>query len=1105
MIRIVVAAVWLLAGLSLCSAEEPIIGADWTMETGAATGPPVPLPSAAAAQSVLVTVGGQVLLIDPSGRQTAAMKLDRPAAAEAVAGVLWKDHRTGIIAVDLWGSVYCFNLQGQRLWKYSRESNMGSYRLPVLADLDGDGAPEILLTDSLGYLIVLDTNGHLKLEVRATHYRLSPPVAGDVDGDGKPEILFATEDRELISINHRGEVLWTRQLAGRFGRSMPLVADLNGDGRYQLLIPSSYVQFKPGIWALDARTGGQLWKADSQLQTYQSTAIADLDGDGNNEILFGDKNTRVYCVNTQGKQLWSTQLDGRGIFFAPAVADLEGNRQATIFQVVRDAGENGKSLYALNARGEILQSVALPGGGANSPSLVRFQGQAEVKLLVNTRGGKLACYRLSQSPGRARMLWASVRGSGDGSGFFASAKASRQTAARPAPLPAAERREAVEGVNDVPTGALPQGAVASLRTVAPDGTVQARIIRNDADAFRVNGNFTAAAPGRYKVSLTVLEANGNRVTARREFDYALAPAFAAIRRRQARFESQARSLGAKLGSRADLRDWAIAETRALLSFAESTRTASAFNDLRAAHRYYTSLLERLAADPPVADAVVYAIADPWTELDAAAFLKSSPPPPNRIAVRMVGNEYESAAFTLTNLQTRTASFRIAVDAIGSVPSPKVVAVREVPLVTNAYPRQPAEDVLPKLGEGQLIRLGPLETRKVWLTICSRELAAGDHHTPIRIGDLASPREPLQAGLDIHVANVRLPDKRSYREQNWLYFPGGQPDNDLENSTYVDALDHGINVFNLSPITLRVDTEGNVQSAALAAHDRMIAKLRGHVLFLIMGSVNVEWPKGYQPAPALEEKTYGRAIRWYSAHMKRLGLNYSDYALYIQDEPGLMGYDKNYQRWMTNLKRIKAADPEIHLYADPAGGAKPEILKPVAHLLSIIQPDLHLIREDPAGMKSIAASAQYWQYEAPADQRHLDPLGFYRMKPWVSYQMGMTGGGYWVYQSTPFWFLDPNLGTEYGSVYPTASGPVTTKRWEASRDGIEDYELLTMLHNRAANSPEAQKLLEDAVAFVTAGQQNVSDISRQLRSYTPDFKTWMEYRERIVTMLERLSQ
>jgi hypothetical protein len=124
-------------------------------------------------------------------------------------------------------------------------------------------------------------------------------------------------------------------------------------------------------------------------------------------------------------------------------------------------------------------------------------------------------------------------------------------------------------------------------------------------------------------------------------------------------------------------------------------------------------------------------------------------------------------------------------------------------------------------------------------------------------------------------------------------------------------------------------------------------------------------------------------------------------------------------------------------------------------------------------------------------------------------MGMTGGGYWVYSSTPYWFADSSAGTEYGSVYPTDRGPVTTKRWEASREGIQDFELLSLLKQTAQQCPlagrqEALKLLDDAVAFVTHGQEKVTDISRHVRAYTPDYERWMQYRLALIRMQEKLA-
>jgi hypothetical protein len=75
--------------------------------------------------------------------------------------------------------------------------------------------------------------------------------------------------------------------------------------------------------------------------------------------------------------------------------------------------------------------------------------------------------------------------------------------------------------------------------------------------------------------------------------------------------------------------------------------------------------------------------------------------------------------------------------------------------------------------------------------------------------------------------------------------------------------------------------------------------------------------------------------------------------------------------------------------------------------------------------------------------------------------------------------------------------VTTKRWEASRDGAEDFELLWMLR---ARKPESA-LLKEAVAFVTKDQDQASDIARQLQPFRPDYAQWMKYRQRLLAELE----
>ncbi|MEN6602279.1 MAG: FG-GAP-like repeat-containing protein, partial [Bryobacteraceae bacterium] len=927
---------------------------------------------------------GKVVVISPRGEKLAGMEMDLTPAGTPVAG------QGKIFAADAGGSIYAFDVSGKRLWKHERvERSGGGFNYPVLADVDGDGAAEVMMSGSRGTLYAVDTRGRLRLEVHDTNYRVTTPAGGDINGDGRTELVFGSEDNEIYALTGDGRLLWSRRIEGtRFGRALPLIADIDGDGRYEVLVSTPFVGPGPGLYALDGVTGRVRWKAPSRMQSYNSTVMADLNGDGRNEILFGDKNTSLYAVDSGGRLLWNRQLDGRGIFFAPAVADLNGDGQATVFQVVRASGANGKSLYALNGKGEVVDELALEGGGGSSPVLVRFKGESDLKLLVLSASGKLLCYRLPQRTGAARILWQGTRNDSSNTGFVRSAVAAQR-------------------VLTPPSKAGPGETHIGAREVTTDGTIRLRII-------------PAGMPEQ--------------------------PGFEPVRVRRG------------------------------------------------------------------VPAAVWQIANPWPSFQEARLSAATGGSANRVEVAMLGNEYESAAIAVTNLRNDRATLRIECGAFVSdgkktTPAKKVIEFREAPLVMAESTGRPVEDVLPMLGEGQLVWLGPNETRKIWLTFRSRDLDAGTHRATLKIGDLLSVDAPLSVTVEVKVHPVRLPEKRVYRHGNWLYLAGIQ-DPDLRDAVMKDALEHGTNVFNVPSCSVQVNERGVIGAASTEPHDTLVKALRGKAFFMVGGSVGLAWPKGFKPEAALERRAYADAIRWYGQHMKALGVGYREWAFYTMDEPGLMGRDASWERWVEGVKRIKSADANVQIYANPAGGARAELLSEASGLIDVWQPDLHLVREQPEALSRIFSRGQYWHYEAPADQRNLDPLGYYRMKPWVAFQMGMTGGGYWVYQSSSFWFFDRNLPVEYGTVYPTDKGPVTTKRWEASRDGAEDFELLWMVRESAkARRDElgraALALVDEAVRFVTKGQEQVSDISRQVRPYTPDFRQWMEYRAGLIDMAVRL--
>ncbi|MCC6394111.1 MAG: PQQ-binding-like beta-propeller repeat protein [Bryobacterales bacterium] len=1073
---------------------------EWSVNLGApAVGPAVSVGAVGSTSALAVALAnGRIAVYSPEGAKLREMRLDLGPGSSPVS-----DGRN-VYAADVFGSVYCFDESGARVWKYSREDWYGSgYNNLVLADIDGDGMREVLVATQRGNLYAIDSHGAPRFELKVTNFRLSSPAVGDVNGDGLPDIVFSNDDGEAYCVNGKGDIEWVfRVEEGRFGRTLPVIADADKDGRYEVYFGTPFGGQATGIYALDGMTGKLRWRAKSLLQTYNSIVVADLNHDGRNEILYGDKNTRVFAVDGAGKPLWDRQLDGNGIFFAGAVADLEGGRPL-LLQMARGVGANGKSLYALDGQGAIVDAAPVDraephaAGGSSSPLLCRFRGTSSVELVV-TAGGKMLCYRPPQKPG-ARILWPGARNDAVFSGFVPSTAKTPVRAAGRSSRPAAGGASvgALAGKNQIAVPQPPAHAMASVRIIDPGGAVHLTFLRKG-DAMAAN--FTADRTGSYRATVQWIDTVSARTLRSEEKIYVLDAAHSEDARRLRAFEEEARKLRASLGGHGELAEHFLAMAR---GFQEKKREE---------RDYWLSLLRYTARTHPAQTLRVEQIANPWPDLDAAALLdRAAGASSNRVRVHMIGNEYESAAIALVNLAPRDVTVRIEAgpftgESGTKVAGHEVVELRAAPPIRRVASGIVSEDVLPVLGQGQTLRLGAGETAKVWLTFHSRKLPAGAYRSRLRIGDLTSVEAPLEVPIAVSVSAVRLPDRQTYRHNNWLYLDS-IADPVTREATFDDALSHGTNTFVIPPVSFEVSADGTLGGMDSGRHDRLVEKLRGRAFFMISGTVGLVWPRNAVPEREAKDRAFAEAIRRYVAHMRSLGVGEKEWAFYIHDEPGLSGKDAVFDQWVADVKRVKAADAKAQVYANPAGGATAAMLAPLEDLIDVWQPDLHLFRADPEGLGNVFRHGQFWHYEAPGEQRELDPLGYYRMKPWISFQLGMTGGGYWVYSYSPYWFFDRSMAAEYGAVYTTESGPVTTKRWEASRDGIEDFELLTMIRETASQAGDAGKpaleLLDEAVKWVTRGQEHASDISRKLHSYTPDYAMWMRYRERLIAEQERL--
>jgi hypothetical protein len=126
--------------------------------------------------------------------------------------------------------------------------------------------------------------------------------------------------------------------------SSPAVADIDRDGQAEV-IWGSY-----DVVSLDGATGALEWRAASGQRVWPGIVVADLTGDGSLEIVVGRHGDSLTVYNAAGGVVWARNPFGSGELRTLAVADLETDGRLDIV-VGRASGGATRQINAFDAQG----------------------------------------------------------------------------------------------------------------------------------------------------------------------------------------------------------------------------------------------------------------------------------------------------------------------------------------------------------------------------------------------------------------------------------------------------------------------------------------------------------------------------------------------------------------------------------------------------------------------------------------------------------------------------------------------------------------------------------------------------------------------------------
>jgi len=1011
---------------------------------------------------VLCSTSGRIFALDGNGREKWYFDTGETISNAPTLTDLHTGHPL-VYAITNPGKIFCLDGQsGARIWDFSMPSAVDwGATLIVAADIDTHQGTEIIAADNGGHLICLSDQGTPLWQITNKSGFNTAPAVADIDLDGKLDILIGTSTVPLVCFSGHGEKKWQFS-EGKSCGSSPLICDLNQDQKPEILVGRN-----ESLTLLDNQ-GKVQWDYQMRKSIHDAIAVGDLDGDGKEEIIAVDLFGQAVCLDYTGKLVWKANVEER-VRRSPAIADIDGDFRPEII-----IGGYSAALHIFDTEGNLEERIPLSRAMNSSPTIVDFRNDHRLAVVTAAETEVTAFSWMTSPPGmKPAILCGEYRVNSARSGSMLGLKESR------APR-----------LSNIDYGGMYVGTnnfrVDISNPERKSLKIEAEIIKDgdkpyNSDFGASDSLITLRMPytivGQRAINLTfkIKLSMGKEVLAFREETYYLVP----FARDLADLKKWLAKIDEKISALPDpsyVEDHLLIFNSRLSRLEEQTKLAGTLSSLersslRDAMSNLRNKTRQLLAmtNAAVRAAGVLAVygSNPWAPFagrDEIVEGRMSEPDLNIEAFR---GEKEHAALNLANFSGRPLTVRIESDPLVCLADSSEQEIRKVVTMHEVLnvPTQSLDlsaDALPLLGQARTLIIPPWDVRQLWLDIDATALEPGNWQTILHFKTLEVESNEISSLLSVTVwpANLSIPQPLKLCHWGYVY---SSILKDQPHAAFLDQVSHGTNVFvATNKYAPRADFDENgvlIGEIDFSEHDPYVRQHTGQGMILFFNyQVSLKVPA--ERFSTVWIKAYKKWLTMWIAHLKQMGIDYNKFALYPIDEPGL--HEGLVDNFIAFSKPVREIDPKVQIYTDPVSRATMNDLKKMAPYVDIWCPNRngYLLKEGLDKLAYLKSTGKtVWTYECEANAKHQSPLGYYRGQAWLAWHHGLTGIGFWSYCTSRYdpWYV-PQGGADYLLIYQ-GEGVVTSKRWEAIRDGIEDYNLLIQIGDRIDKLKSEKRLNE----------------------------------------------